>query len=154
MEFSDLINDLKNNFIQNRTTLQKLTQKNPNVAYFQINEIAKFVGKRHNVDLQLHFPESRKILEIETYGNQNIGIVTDKFRKKFKISKDLIKIEAKKQIPDAIILDAYMYEDKEGLRLQVKSGRIEILPGSVHLWCIIDQKIENFMNWLFKFVLK
>ncbi|MDR4510905.1 MAG: hypothetical protein MRJ93_04270 [Nitrososphaeraceae archaeon] len=154
MEFSDLINDLKNNFIQNQTTLQKLTKQNPNGAYFQIIEIAKFVGKRHNVDLQLHFPDSRKILEIETYGDQNIGIVTDKFRKKFKISKDLIKIEAKKKIPDVTVLDAYMYEDKEGLRLQVKSGRIEILPGSVHIWCMIDQNIENFMNWLLEFVLR
>jgi hypothetical protein len=152
MEFSELLRDLKFNFIQNQTTLQSLTKKNPNLTFFHINEIANFVGKRHNVQLQLHFPNSRKISEFESYGSENIGIVIDKFRKKFKISRELIKYEAQKQIPEADVLDAYMYEGKEGLRIVLKKGRIEILPGSVHIWCLIDQNIENYMNWLFKVV--
>lgn len=154
MEFSELLEDLRYNLKQNKTALQNLTKKNPNLAFFQINEIANFVGKRHKVHLQLHFPDTRKILEFESYGNENIGIVVDKFRKKFIIPRDLIKNEAKKQIPEANVLDAYMYENKEGIRIILKSGRIEILPGSVHIWCKIDQDIECFMNWLFKFVFK
>ncbi|MFB5598779.1 MAG: hypothetical protein ACE5SW_00935 [Nitrososphaeraceae archaeon] len=154
MEFSELLNDLRYNLKQNENAIQNLTKKNANLAFFKINEIANFVGKRHGVHLQLHFPDTKKILEFESYGNQNIGIVLDKFRKKFIIPRNLIKDEAKKQIPEASVLDAYMYEDKEGLRIVLKTGRIEVLPGSVHIWCKIDQDIERFMNWLFKFVIK
>lgn len=154
MEFSELLNDLRYNLKQNENVLQNLAKKNANLAFFKINEIANFVGKRHGVHLQLHFPDTRKILEFESYGNQNIGIVLDKFRKKFIIPRNLIKDEAKKQIPEASVLDAYMYEDKEGLRIILKTGRIEVLPGSVHIWCKIDQDIERFMDWLFKFVIK
>lgn len=154
MEFSELLNDLRYNLKQNENAIQNLTKKNANLAFFKINEIANFVGKRHGVHLQLHFPDTSKILEFESYGNQNIGIVLDKFRKKFIIPRNLIKDEAKKQIPEASVLDAYMYEDKEGLRIVLKTGRIEVLPGSVHIWCKIDQDIERFMNWLFKFVIK
>jgi hypothetical protein len=44
--------------------------------------------------------------------------------------------------------DAYMYEGKEGVRVVMPSGRIEILPGSVHFWCKINEGVKNYGNWL------
>jgi hypothetical protein len=41
-----------------------------------------------------------------------------------------------------------MYEGKEGVKLILEDGTIEILPGSIHLWCKIDEKIKNYANWL------
>jgi hypothetical protein len=41
-----------------------------------------------------------------------------------------------------------MYEGKEGLRIIRQNGRIEILPGSIHLWCKIDQNVKNYLDWL------
>jgi hypothetical protein len=46
-----------------------------------------------------------------------------------------------------------MYEGKEGVRIKFinnpnEVSRIEILPGSFHLWTKIDEKITNFCNWL------
>jgi hypothetical protein len=46
-----------------------------------------------------------------------------------------------------------MYEGKEGVRVILKNGRIEILPGSVHIWCLIDTYIESYINWLLAEVL-
>jgi hypothetical protein len=41
-----------------------------------------------------------------------------------------------------------MYEGKEGLRIELPSGRIELLPGSAHFWCPIDERIIKFGDWL------
>ena len=46
-----------------------------------------------------------------------------------------------------------MYEGKEGVRISFKQGRIELLPGSIHIWSIIDNEIENYVNWIFNNVL-
>jgi hypothetical protein len=39
-----------------------------------------------------------------------------------------------------------MYEVKSNNYSE--NGRIEILPGSVYIWCLIDIYIENYINWL------
>lgn len=132
----------------NKAVLEELARKNSNLAFARINEIAHFVGKRYNLDLQLHFPDSRKISDFDLYGRENIGIIVDKFRKNFIISREIVKSKAAASIPGAQVLDAYMYESKEGVRIILKNGRIEILPGSVHIWCLIDSYIENYINWL------
>jgi len=148
MIFSDLIRDLRLNFMANKAVLEELARKNSNLAFARINEIAHFVGKRYNLDLQLHFPDSRKISDFDSYGRENIGIIVDKFRKNFIINREIVKSKAAASIPGARVEDAYMYEGKEGVRVILKNGRIEILPGSVHIWCLIDSYIENYINWL------
>jgi hypothetical protein len=148
MIFSDLIRDLRLNFMVNKAVLEELARKNSNLTFARIDEIAHFVGKRYNLDLQLHFPDSRKISDFDSYGRENLGIIVDKFRKNFIISREIVKSKATATIPGARVLDAYMYEGKEGVRVILKNGRIEILPGSVHIWCLIDSYIENYINWL------
>jgi hypothetical protein len=45
--------------------------------------------------------------------------------------------------------DAYMYEGKEGIKVILEKGRMEILPGSIHLWCKVDdEKIKSYVDWL------
>jgi hypothetical protein len=44
--------------------------------------------------------------------------------------------------------DAYMYEGKEGVKIVTPEGRIEVLPGSIHFWCKIDEKVSSFADWL------
>ena len=41
-----------------------------------------------------------------------------------------------------------MYEGKEGVRVVLPEGRLEILPGSVHFWCKIDSKVREYGDWL------
>jgi hypothetical protein len=146
--FSTIHSDLLYNLSYHRPKLEKDLAKSPNVAYQQINQISNFVGSRFQISLQLHFPNSSKIRDVNSYGTENIGIVVDKFRKTFPISREIIKQKAKETLGVIKALDAYMYEGKEGLKIIMDSGRIEILPGSVQLWCKIDENVKNFMDWL------
>jgi hypothetical protein len=75
----------------------------------------------------------------------------DKFRKVFPIPREQIKLEASNSFKNATVVDGYMYEGKEGIKIafndKIKS-RIEVLPGSLHLWIKIDEDVEKFCNWL------
>jgi hypothetical protein len=147
-KFSTIHSDLLYTLRYHRSELEKDLAKSPNLAYQQINQISNFVGSRFQISLQLHFPNSSKIRDVNSYGTENIGIVVDKFRKTFPISRETIKQKAEETLGVIKALDAYMYEGKEGLKIIMDSGRIEILPGSVHLWCNIDESVKSFMDWL------
>lgn len=148
---STLIDELRGNIDHNKNLLQVILNKNPNQAYQKINEISLFTGSRYNLNLQLHFPDTKKIFHIESYGEENIGIVIDKFRKKFPIPRQSIKLKAIEIMGNNIqAQDAYMYEGKEGVKIIFEKGRIEILPGSCHFWCKIDERVKSYGDWLMK----
>jgi hypothetical protein len=149
--FSELIEELRSNVEYNRDVFIALS-KNPNLLFKKLTELVSFTGSRHQVTLQVHFPDSKKITEIDSYGTENISVVIDKFQKKFSVPKEDIKRKAVDFLgTDIQIQDAYMYEGKEGLRVIMENGRIEILPGSVHLWCKLDKSVESFVDWLMEF---
>ena len=149
--FSTLMDELRENIDHNKNILQLILNKNPNKAYQKINEISLFTGSRYNVNLQLHFPDSKKISYIESYGEENIGIVIDKVRKTFPIPRQSIKMKAIEIMGNNVqSQDAYMYEGKEGVKIIFEKGRIEILPGSCHFWCKIDERVRSYGDWLMK----
>jgi hypothetical protein len=151
--FSKIIEDLKMNFNTNRNFFVKYSKSNPNMIYSKINDIAQFVGSRYGIDLKLHFPDPSKIYVLDSYGSENIGIVVDRLKKNFSISRELIKSKAIETIPGASVSDAYMYEGKEGVRILFNKGRLELLPGSIHIWSQIDKDVENYVNWILTNVL-
>jgi len=153
MMFSKIIEDLKMNFNTNRNFFVKYSKSNPNMIYSKINDIAQFVGSRYGIDLKLHFPDPSKIYVLDSYGSENIGIVVDRLKKNFSISRELIKSKAIETIPGASVSDAYMYEGKEGVRILFNNGRLELLPGSIHIWSQIDKDVENYVNWILTNVL-
>jgi hypothetical protein len=153
MMFSKIIEDLKMNFNTNRNFFVKYSKSNPNMIYSKINDIAQFVGSRYGIDLKLHFPDPSKIYVLDSYGSENIGIVVDRLKKNFSISRELIKSKAIETIPGASVSDAYMYEGKEGVRILFNKGRLELLPGSIHIWSHIDKDVENYVNWILTNVL-
>jgi hypothetical protein len=150
-EFTSLIADLANNIDSNMEFFKSMSIKKPTLAYYKLNELSNFVGTRYNLKLEIHFPTSNKIYETGDYGKENMSIVIDKFRKVFPLSREQIKQEALNQFKNARVIDGYMYEGKEGVKIvfddKMKS-RIEILPGSLHLWIRIDEHVEKFCNWL------
>jgi len=148
--FSALVEELRSNMHNNRNALYIILKKSPTIAYQKINDLAGFTGSRYNLNLQLHFPDSKKIHDIDSYGTENLGIVVDKFRRTFPIPREDIKRKAIEVIGNNIqAQDAYMYEGKEGIKLVLENGRIEILPGSIHLWCNVEEKkIQIFCDWL------
>lgn len=147
--FSSLIDDLRFNVESNREVLAAALKRSPNVAYQQVNELALFVGSRHGVNLQLHFPAPGKISDISSYGTENVGIVIDKFRKTFPVPRETVKQKVVEFVgSEARPQDAYMYEGKEGVKVVMPRGRIEVLPGSVHFWCVIDERVRAYADWL------
>lgn len=147
--FTRLIDEFRYNIESNHETLAAALKRSPNVAYQKVNELAFFIGNRYNVNLQLHFPQPGKISDIDSYGTENLGIVVDKFRKTFPLPRQTVKQKAVELIGiDAQPQDAYMYEGKEGVKIVMSGGRIEVLPGSVHFWCRIDEKVRAYADWL------
>ena len=145
---SKLMSELKGNIDLNKELIRRILNKNPNMVYQKINEISLITGSRYNINLQLHFPDPKKISEVESFGEENIGIVIDKFRRKFPIGRENIKLKAKELLGNVKAQDAYMYEDKEGVKIIFENGRIEVLPGSCHFWCKIDERVKSYGDWL------
>jgi len=153
-EFTNLLLEFKNNIEANLEFFQKTVIRNPTLAYYKLNELSNFVGSRYGLVMEIHFPDRRKIGDIRDYGTENMSFIFDKFRKTFPIARDQIKHQATKGFTGNFqIIDAYMYEGKEGLKINFKdpesnNSRIDILPGSFHLWTKIDDEIQRFGNWL------
>lgn len=148
MSFSVIIKDLQNELRSNMPQIRFLLKKSPALAFTTINEISTKVGKKYNLLLSINFPERGKIDDFESYGTENIGMVIDRFRKTFPIQRELIKSKASEIFPNAQIQDAYMYEGKEGVRVVLDSGRLDILPASLHIWGKFDGKVTEFCDWL------
>ena len=131
--FSSILEDHLN-IKRNRDSLAlALKRRSPNIAYQKVNELAQFVGSHYKVDLQLHFPMPGKISDLDSYGTENISLVVDKFRRVFPIPKETVKQKAVELIGiDAKPKDAYTYEGKEGAKIIMSKGSIEVLPGSMH----------------------
>lgn len=143
-----MLDELKLQLESKKESIRTIVSKSPQRAYAELNQIAYKVSTKYGVLLQFHFPDARKLNDIDSYGNENIGIVVDPYRKRFPIPRDAIKEKAKELLGEVDTKDAYMYEGKEGLKIFLKDGRIDILPGSLHLWCKIDDSIKKFVDWL------
>ena len=134
-EFTNLLRELKNNIDANRGFFQKNVIQNPTLAYYKLNELSKFVGLRYGLVMEIHFPDRKKIGDFQSYGTENMSFIFDKFRKTFPIGRDQIKLQATKGLAGNIqIIDAYMYEGKEGLKINFKNSesnnsRIESITG-------------------------
>ncbi len=147
--FSAIMDDFHRIVADNREALMSIAKKNPRMAYQKVNELALFVGSRYSVDMQLHFPVPAKVSDVDSYGTENVGVVVDKFRRTFPVPRETIKQKAVEMLGGAKAQDAYMYEGKEGVKVVMPDGgRLEILPGSVHLWCQIDDRIKKYADWL------
>lgn len=143
-----MLHDIKLQIEKNKDAMESASKSNPNRAFSQINQIASSVSVKYGVILQLHFPDSTKITNINSYGTENLSIVVDPQRKRFPIPKDSIKEKAEEFLGKVETKDAYMYEGKEGAKIFLHNGRIDILPGSLHIWCQIDNNIRKFVDWL------
>ena len=146
--FSELVFDLQDQLKTNLPQIRFLLKKSPAIAYARIVEIGKEVGKKYNIKLVVNFPMEGKIEEFEMYGKRDLSLIIDYERKRFPISREIIKEKAKEILGDIQVQDAYMYENKEGVRVFTEKWKIDILPHSVHIWTEFDEKVTKFCEWL------
>jgi hypothetical protein len=146
--FSDIVLDLQQQLKRDLAQIRFLLKKNPAIGYSKIVEIGKEVGKKYNIKLIVNFPKEGRIDEYEMYGKRDLSLIVDYEKKRFPIDREIIKEKAKEILDDIKIEDAYMYEDKEGVRVFTKDWKIDILPHSVHIWTEFDEKVTRFCDWL------
>jgi hypothetical protein len=148
MIFSEIVSDLQQQLKRDLAQIRFLLKKNPAIGYSKIVEIGKGVGKKYNINLVVNFPKEGRIDEYEMYGKRDLSLIVDYEKKRFPIDRNIIKEKAKEILEDVQIEDAYMYEDKEGVRVFTKDWKIDILPHSVHIWTEFDERVTKFCDWL------
>ena len=148
MIFSELVLDLQGQLKKDLAQIRFLLKKNPATGYARIVEVGKEVGKRYNIKLIVNFPKAGKIEEFDMYGKRDLSLIIDYDRKRFPIDREIIKQKAKEILGEIKTEDAYMYENKEGVRVFTKDWKIDILPHSVHIWTEFDEKVTMFCDWL------
>ncbi len=148
MIFSELTSDLQAQLKRDLAQIRFLLKKNQGMAYARIVEIGKEVGKKYNIKLVVNFPKEGRIDEFDMYGRRDLSLIIDYDRKRFPIDRELIKQKAKEILGDVQTEDAYMYEDKEGVRVFTENWKIDILPHSLHIWTEFNENVTAFCDWL------
>ena len=149
--FKTITEDLQKTLKSNLPQIRFLLKKNPGMAYKEIGEIGKKVGKRYNIELLVNFPHEGKIDNFEMYGKQDLSLIIDMEKKRFPMDREIIKEKALEILGDIKTEDAYMYEDKEGVRIIFNDNiqdKIDILPHSLHIWYEFTQPVTEFCEWL------
>ncbi len=148
MSFAKITEHLKKELKSNMPQIRVLLKKNPAIAYSRITEIGFDVGKKHSIKLIVNFPHEGKIEDFDSYGTQDLSIIVDQSKTNFPIDRSIIKSKAKEIFGDIKVEDAYMYEGKEGAKIFLENGRIDILPHSLHIWCKFTDKVSKYCEWL------
>ena len=149
MSFRTITGDLQAQLKSNLPQIRLMLKRSPAMAFTKITEIGSGVGKKYGIKLIVNFPERGKINDFDSYGKQDLSIIVDQSKKNFPIDRSIVKSKATEIFgSDAEVQDAYMYEQKEGVRVIAENGRIDVLPHSLHVWCRFSDKVANFCDWL------
>lgn len=150
LSFSKITADLENRLKSNLPQIRFMLKKNPAMAYTKITEIGSEVGKKYSIKLLVNFPQKEKIYDFDSYGTQDLSILVDMEKKNFPIERSIIKSKAKEILGNVQVQDAYMYEGKEGVKVFTDSGRMDVLPHSLHVWCKFSKSVTEFCDWLLR----
>ena len=156
MIFKIITEDLQKELKSNLPQVRILLKRNPAMAYTRITEIGKQVGQKYGINLLVNFPHKGKIENFDMYGKQDLSFIVDMEKKKFPIKREQIKSKAIEIFGDIEVKDAYMYDDKEGVKVFLgpaneegrKKDRIDILPHSLHVWFEFTDKVIEFCDYL------
>ena len=96
----------------------------------------------------VNFPKEGRIEEFDMYGRRDLSLIIDYDKKRFPIDRSIIKEKALELLGDVQVSDAYMYENKEGVRVYTNDWKIDILPHSVHIWTEFTDSVTEFCDWL------
>ena len=141
-----ILNDLWQSLDEHRGEYENNLIEGKLSGYAAINRIATGVGQKWGVVIQVNFPPGRRIAP-EKIGHRDVSILAYRERRKFEgVSSE--------ELAEAISrLEPVSTEDvgfgHEGHKIKLADGRIDCLPGGIHLWCEITPKISRFLDWLF-----
>ena len=148
MMFTQITSDLQEQLKRNLPQIRFLLKKNPGMGYAKIVEIGKAVGKKYKINLVVNFPKEGRIDEFEMYGKRDLSLIINYEKKRFPINREVIKQMALQTMDNVKTEDAYMYENKEGVRVYTENWKIDVLPHSLHIWTEFDTRVTKFCDWL------
>ena len=142
-----IINDLWKELETRRGQYEHLIRQDPIKAFEIINQIASEVGRRWGVFVQLNFPPGHDRPSVSKLGHRDLTLLVYSDRKKFvTVSESEVKHALGPLNPVSFDSAGFGYE---GFRVSLPAGRIDCLPGGVHLWCEITSEVLRFLDWLF-----
>ena len=143
-----IIKDLWKSLELRQSEYANLLKGEDKISAFEIiNRIASDVGTRWGVFLQLNFPPGQSGPNPSNLGHRNLTILVFRDRKKFaSISEAEVRHAFDPLSPTAVDSAGFGYE---GFRVRLSNGRIDCLPGGVHLWCEITPEVLAALDWLF-----
>ena len=116
-------------------------------AYGIISRIASEVGDRWNIILQLNFPPGQHGPRLEGLGHRDLSMIVDRDQHKFNhVSEAEVKNAFRPLSPSGFDL---LGDDYEGFKVSLSTGRIDCLPGAIHLWCEITPAVLQVLDWIF-----
>lgn len=141
-----IIHDLWSTLRERQDEYLRLLESNKIQAFETINKIAYDVGRRYGVVLQLNFLPGHNTPGVNDLGHRNLSLIVHRGREKFDpISEGEAKTIFEKLYPRTT---EPMMPGREGFRVQFTGGRIDCLPGAVHLWCEITPKVLDTLDRL------
>jgi len=143
-----IIKDLWKALEERQVEYEALLSHGKPLAFEAINKVAFEVGERHGVFLQINFPPGRSLTNTKDAGRRDLSLLVHRDRKKFQGPTEQ---EVKKafQPLNPISFDSAGF-GYEGFKVRLASGRIDCLPGGVHLWCEVTPEVLRFLDWLFE----
>jgi len=143
-----IIKDLWKNLELRQSEYANFLNDDDKITAHQIlNRIAFDVGTKWGVFLQLNFPPGQSRFSSSNLGHRNLMMLVFRDRKKFTdVSESEVKHAFDPLNPTAVDSAGFGYE---GFRVRLSNGRIDCLPGGVHLWCEITPQILDVLDWLF-----
>lgn len=116
-------------------------------AYDVISQIATQAGERWGVFVQLNFPPGQKAPSLQSLAHRDLTILVYRDRHKFSgVSETDVKNAFLSLSPVGF---DQVGHDYEGFRVNLPKGRIDCLPGGVHLWCELTPDVLSVLDWLF-----
>lgn len=142
-----IVSDLWRTLEFRREEYDRLLKENGIKAFEIINRLAAEVGARWGTFLQLNFPPGQENATQPGLGHRNLTMLVYRDRKKFDpVSESDVKKAFAPLNPLSFDSAGFRYE---GFRVRLPTGRIDCLPGGVHLWCEITPDVLRVLDWLF-----
>ncbi len=142
-----IIKDLWKALEANRGRYEDLIQEDTIKAFAIVNQIVSELGGRWGVFIQLNFPPGHHKPTMSGLGHRDLTLLVYRDRKKFdSVSEAEVKQAFASLNPLSFDSAGFGYE---GFRVRLPAGRIDCLPGGVHLWCEITPEVLGFLDWLF-----
>jgi len=143
-----IIKDLWKSLELRQSEYENLLERDDQITAFEIiNRIASDIGTKWGVFLQLNFPPGQSRPISSNLGHRNLTVLVFRDRKTFaNVSESEVRRAFAPLNPTATDSAGFGYE---GFRVRLSNGRIDCLPGGVHLWCEITPEILGVLDWLF-----